>query len=155
MQHFQWRAAMLTIQNSAQVTANVETDFFTTTSTLVVDKATLTTPRLGTFDGATPLIQITNSGTTAALQITNADVNTTETYTGTIADSPDGPGGIRKTGAGNQIVAGQSTCTGGTRIEAGTLTVGATNALPTTGAITLAGGTLDLAGNVQQPARSR
>ena len=77
-------------------------------------------------------------------------MNTTETYNGTIANSPDGPGGIRKTGAGNQILAGQSTYTGGTRIEAGTLTVGATNALPTTGAVTLAGGTLDLAGNVQQ-----
>ena len=45
--------ATLSIQNSVQVTANVETDFFTTTSTLVIDKATLTTPRLGTFDGAT------------------------------------------------------------------------------------------------------
>lgn len=142
--------ATMTVQSGAQVTASAETSFFTTTSTLIVDKATLTTARLGTYNGAIPLIQITNSGSTAGLQITNADVNTTSTYAGMITDSPDGAGGIRKTGAGNQIFAGQSTYTGGTRIEAGTLTIGATNALPTAGAITIAGGTLDLAGNVQQ-----
>ncbi|WP_172992161.1 beta strand repeat-containing protein [Lacipirellula parvula] len=142
--------ATMTVNKNAQAIANTETRFFTTTSTLIVDRATFTTPRLGTYVGAIPLIQLANAGSTAALQITNDDVATTTTYAGAIADVPGGSGGIRKTGAGNQILAGTSTYTGGTRIEAGTLTLGVSNALPTTGAVTIAGGALELAGNMQK-----
>jgi fibronectin-binding autotransporter adhesin len=140
--------ATLTINNSAQVTAGSDTDFFTSTSTLVVDKAALTTARLGTFNGALPLIQLTNSSSSStALTINNADVTTTDTYAGTIADTLDGAGGILKTGAGTQIFSGHSTYTGGTKISGGTLQTGAGDALPTSGAVTVASGTLDLGGN--------
>jgi fibronectin-binding autotransporter adhesin len=140
--------ATLTVNSSSQVTAAQDTDFFTSTSTLDIEKATYTTARLGTFDGAVPLIQLTNqSASTAALTINNADVNTTETYAGTITDGTTGPGGILKIGAGTQILAGYSTYTGGTTINGGILQTGAGDALPTTGPVTIGGGTLDLGGN--------
>jgi autotransporter-associated beta strand protein len=53
-----------------------------------------------------------------------------------------------KTGAGNQTLSGSNSFTGGTRIDAGTLTLGnASNTLANTGAINVNGGTLALGGN--------
>ncbi len=140
--------ATLTVNGSSQVTASQSTDFFTSTSTLDIEKATYTTARLGTFDNAVPLIQLANlSPSSPALTINNSDVNTTETYAGTITDGTTGSGGILKTGAGTQIFAGHSSYTGGTTISAGTLQTGGSDALPTTGPITINGGTLDLGAN--------
>lgn len=140
--------ATLTVNGSSQVTAGQDTDFFTSTSTLDIEKATYTTARLGTFDYAVPLIQLANlNSTSPALTINNSDVNTTETYAGTITDGTTGSGGILKTGAGTQIFAGHSSYTGGTMVSAGTLQTGGSDALPTSGTLTVNGGTLDLGGN--------
>jgi fibronectin-binding autotransporter adhesin len=140
--------ATLTVNGSAQVTAAQDTDFFTSTSTLDIEKATYTTSRLGTFNGVVPLIQLANlSSSSPALTINNSDVNTTGTYAGTITDGTTGVGGILKTGAGTQILAGHSTYSGGTTINGGTLQTGAGDALPTSGPVTINGATLDLGGN--------
>ena len=69
---------------------------------------------------------------TLALPMVDSDVNHT--------------GGITKTGSGNLTVSGANTYTGGTSIAAGTLTCGATNTLPSGGALTLNGGTLSTGG---------
>lgn len=140
----------MTVNEDAAVVASHDTSFFTSTSTLVVDRATFSTARLQTYNNALPMIRLANGGRTPALQITNADVNVTATYAGTIADVAGRSGGIVKSGAGNQILAGNSTYTGGTLIEGGTLTLGVANALPTNGAVTIAGGALNLAGNLQK-----
>ncbi|MEN9667608.1 MAG: hypothetical protein RLZZ326_3971, partial [Planctomycetota bacterium] len=64
------------------------------------------------------------------------------TYSGVIS----GTGSVTKTGTGTLRLTGTNAYTDGTTIVAGTLALGANNVLPDTGAVTVSGGTLDLAG---------
>jgi autotransporter-associated beta strand protein len=66
----------------------------------------------------------------------------TGTYTGIIS----GAAAVTKTGAGILILSNSNTYTGGTNVIAGTLRLGASNALPTSGALNISGGTFDLNG---------
>ncbi len=60
-------------------------------------------------------------------------------------------GGLTFKGAGSTLLTGANTYTGPTKIQAGTLVLATTGALPNGGAVVLAGGTLD-AGNVAHTA---
>jgi autotransporter-associated beta strand protein len=85
----------------------------------------------------------TNAGTTATLTITSGLKGGAASYfataiTGNLALVMNDP-----TGAGNQIIYGANTYTGGTTIVKGTLTAGSSTAL-STGPVTLKGGTLGL-----------
>src|SRR5437867_191768 len=107
------------------------------------------TPGRLTFGGGT--LRTTASFTVAAnrgIALTGAgtistDPGTTLTYGGIIA----GASPLTKAGTGTLIVSGANTYTGATAISAGTLQLGATNALPSGSAVTVSGGaTFDLRG---------
>lgn len=72
-------------------------------------------------------------------------VNTSLTMSGVVSDT----GSLTKTGTGTLILSGENSYSGGTIIEEGTLQISDDDLLPTTGAIVMAGGTLDLEGNAQ------
>src|SRR5881296_2105735 len=102
-----------------------------------------------TFGGGT--LRTTASFTVAAnrgIALTGAgtistDPGTTLTYGGIIA----GASPLTKAGTGTLIVSGANTYTGATAISAGTLQLGATNAVPSGSAVTVSGGAIfDLRG---------
>src|SRR5881396_3618045 len=102
-----------------------------------------------TFGGGT--LRTTASFTVAAnrgIALTGAgtistDPGTTLTYGGIIA----GASPLTKAGTGTLIVSGANSYTGATTISAGTLQLGATNAVPSGSAVTVSGGaTFDLRG---------
>lgn len=67
------------------------------------------------------------------------------TVSGVIANGEGtGADGLRKTGQGTLVVGGANTYTGGTVIESGEIRLNGSNRLSDTGAVVLAGGTLDL-----------
>ncbi len=76
--------------------------------------------------------------------------NTNTTYSGTMS----GAGGLNKEGTGTFTMGGTSTYSGNTNIVAGTLAMGANNALPSgagvAGLVNVVGGTFDLMGTSQQ-----
>lgn len=96
---------------------------------------------------------VTNSSATAAT-LTLSGSGTTTYSANTAANSGLITGNLSlvKTGTGTQILGEANTYTGATTINGGVLRVGATNALPTTTAVTLgtaADAALDLNGNAQ------
>jgi len=91
-------------------------------------------------------IQNSLASTTGTLSVGSGD--TSSSFSGTIRDN-GGAGGriaIVKTGAGALTLSGSNSYGGGTTVSGGLLQVGNANALGT-GALTVNGGTLDLAGN--------
>lgn len=126
-----------------------DTTLLTTESKIIVDKATLEVARLESFGSTTPRIEITNPASGKALTIGGATM-AIPIFTGVIADSAAGPGGIHKVGAGTQILTNKSTFTGGTLVEAGVLQLGVGDALAPTGPVEIAGGTLNLGGFAQR-----
>ncbi len=99
--------------------------------------------------GAT--LQVGNGGTTGSLSgnVSNSGTaiynrSDSATYSGILS----GPGNFVKQGAGTLTLSGQSTYTGNFKISAGTLVIGANNALPTASQIALAtGATLEVQNN--------
>ncbi len=63
---------------------------------------------------------------------------------GTVTTAANTSGGLTKNGAGTLTLSGLNTYTGGTTINAGTLALGADNALLATGGVTISGGTFDI-----------
>ncbi|MGA2032440.1 MAG: autotransporter-associated beta strand repeat-containing protein, partial [Thermoguttaceae bacterium] len=101
-----------------------------------------------TFDGAGYLL----SGGAISLGGGGVVANQAAMINSTI----QGNSGLLKTGTGALTLGGSNVYVGGTTISGGMLRVGASNALPIAGTVTLGGlntaGTLDLAGNNQQVA---
>src|SRR6185503_19934218 len=92
-----------------------------------------------------PIIKITDPTGATALTLTNNDLSTTPNFSGTIVDSPDGPGSVVKTGSAMQILSGHNTYTGGTTISGGTLRLGVADALSSTSPVTVnSASTLDI-----------
>ncbi|MBA4107593.1 MAG: hypothetical protein C0485_17795 [Pirellula sp.] len=142
-----------TISDRASLTVSGELRFFSSTSSLTVDTATASIGGLTNEAGVVGSIKLDNDGSTPALTITSpvsVSAPGPFTFDGVISNAASGPGGIVKQGPGEQIFTKQQTYTGGTRIEAGTLSLGTANALAPTAPVTITGGTLNLAGYVQQ-----
>ena len=90
---------------------------------------------------------VTNSSLTddAELKLNPADA---QSFNGWIKDGASKKTSIVMAGAGSETFSGVNTYTGGTRIDAGTLTLGhATDTLADTGAVNVNGGTLALGAN--------
>lgn len=80
------------------------------------------------------------------LGATQGEIYVTSNRTMTIGSVISGTAkGITKTGAGSLLLSGASTFTGGTTLNSGNLILGSSERLANTGAVTLSGGTLDIA----------
>ena len=99
------------------------------------------------FTGGT--LQIAGANISSSLPITLQSQGGTVDTNGnnaTLSGAISGPGGLSKIGAGTLTLSGQSTYTGATGVNAGTLQAGAVNAFSPFSAFTVASGaTLDLA----------
>ncbi|MBU3665816.1 MAG: hypothetical protein FGM15_08080 [Chthoniobacterales bacterium] len=101
-----------------------------------------TTPTFGGLSGAVDLATEIVSGYSGVTSLTlNPASGVSQTYSGAITDGAVGMT-LTKTGAGTQVLSGANTYTGGTAINAGTLSVANANALGSTGTISFGGGTL-------------
>jgi autotransporter-associated beta strand protein len=76
-----------------------------------------------------------------------ADTTLNQTGVGTFSGNISGPGGLIKTGIGTLTISGANSYTGGTFINEGILRLASGASLPTTGALTVNDGRLDLNGN--------
>jgi autotransporter-associated beta strand protein len=86
---------------------------------------------------------ILNSSATAATLTGSSYTVESGTISAVLAGSTSA---LAKTGSGTVILSGANTYGGGTTIDAGTLALGAANVLNSNGALTVNGGTFDLAG---------
>ncbi|NBV01529.1 MAG: hypothetical protein EBS31_08960, partial [Burkholderiaceae bacterium] len=105
------------------------------TSVTVASGATYS---LGASDTITALLGAGNVVLNGNTLTVDGSVDTT--YSGVMS----GAGALIKNGAANFTMSGANTYTGGTTINAGTLSLGAHNVLSNTGAVNVSGGTLDI-----------
>lgn len=127
--------ADVTINNSAGVTLSAAT---TISGLLTMTSGTLTMNNLALTVGS--LTGTSNIALGSAALTVGSDNTSPAAYSGLIS----GTGTVTKNGTGTLILSGANTYTGTTTINAGTLTLGAANALPITasaGTIQFAGGT--------------
>jgi fibronectin-binding autotransporter adhesin len=87
-----------------------------------------------------------NADSSGNVTMSLGDNNTYEGFSGPLTVGNANHLSIVKTGNGSQMLSGTNDYDGGTTIDAGTLVVGAPNALPENGTVYFNGGTLDLAG---------
>ncbi len=95
-------------------------------------------------DASVNNVQLTLNGGT----VTGGTLNLAETaalYSGSVSNVMAGTAGVVKSGLGTATLSGANSYSGGTSVQAGTLVAGHAQALGS-GAVTLAGGTLDLGG---------
>jgi len=94
------------------------------------------------------ILQVGNGGTSGTLgtgNVTNdAALAFNRSDTITVANAIGGAGAVAQNGAGTTILTGANTYTGGTTVNAGTLQLGANNALAAGSAMTVNGGTFNL-----------
>jgi fibronectin-binding autotransporter adhesin len=143
---------MATIRDRASLAVSGELRFFSSTSSLTVDAASASIGALTNDAGVVGSIKLRNDGGTPALTLITPATEGAPgpfTFDGVISNASNNSGGIVKQGLGEQVFTKQNTYTGGTRIEAGTLTLGTSNTLSPTGHVEIAGGTLDLGGHAQ------
>lgn len=101
------------------------------------------------YTGGTTVSGGVLQGHTTSLQgsiVNNASVVFDQASAGTYAGNMSGSGSLTKIGAGVLTVSGNNSYTGGTTVSAGTFRLGSATALPTDGALTVNGGTLDFNG---------
>ena len=118
----------------------------------VAQRGSGTTILTGTnsYTGGTTVSSGVLQGNTTSLQgaiVNNASVVFDQAGGGTYAGSMSGSGSLTKQNAGTLTLSATNTYTGGTTVSAGTLRLGSAAALPTEGALTVNGGTVDLNGN--------
>lgn len=102
-------------------------------------------PSSGTY-GQVLSITVTNPGVgyTSAPTVNLLGGGGSGATIGTVSTAANTSGGLTKNGAGTLTLSGLNTYTGGTTINAGTLALGADNALVSSGAVTISGGTFDI-----------
>lgn len=103
------------------------------------------------FNGAGGTLKAITHNLSTALNITLVDATTTTVDTNslsaTLSGTLSGSGSLAKSGAGTLTLSGTNSYSGGTTVNAGTLTLGNVASLgATSGALTLNGGSLDLGG---------
>lgn len=111
---------------------------------------TLTLTGTSSHTGGTTVSGGVLQGTAANLQgaiTNNASVVFNQTTAGTYSGNMSGSGSLTKIGAFVLTLSGNNSYTGGTTVSAGTLRLGSATALPTDGALTVNGGTVDFNGN--------
>jgi autotransporter-associated beta strand protein len=101
-------------------------------------------------------LQLGSGGSTGGLSTSSAIINNAN-LTISRTDNPvqgtsfsnliSGSGSLTHAGTGNTTLSAGNTYTGGTLVNAGTLTFGGSNVLADTGAVTIAGGTLAIGSN--------
>ena len=135
----------LALQNSAIDTTNSAAG----TSSQGLALSGVTAPVFGGLTGNKDLASIFNSTTGGYSGVINLTLNpgsgASNTYSGVIANGAAGMS-LTKTGAGTQILIAANTYTGGTAINAGTLSIGNAAAFGSTGTISFGGGTLQYNG---------
>ena len=85
-------------------------------------------------------LNLTNAS--GAIALTAGGNNSNSTYSGSLG----GTGSFTKSGTGTLTLSGVNSNTGGTTVSAGSLALGATNAIAGSGTVTVNGGQFDLAG---------
>ena len=117
----------------------LQNSVLTTSTNSVTLGGGITTPTLGGLSGSTSLfVFVTNGYSSITELILNVSAGTNVTYSGPITNSTMS---LTKTGAGTQVLSGQSTYTGATAIKNGTVVIGGGNdRLPQTTTLTLGNG---------------
>jgi autotransporter-associated beta strand protein len=111
---------------------------------------TLTLTGANSYTNGTTVSGGVLSGNTTGLQgniTNNAAVVFDQTTIGTYAGIMSGNGSLTKNNSGTVQLNGVNSFTGGTTINAGVLSLGASNRLANTGAVNIAGGTFDIGAN--------
>ncbi|XHR28895.1 MAG: beta strand repeat-containing protein [Chthoniobacteraceae bacterium] len=109
---------------------------------------------LGTASGTVQIasgatVQIGNGGASGSLDVgqsvsNNGTVSFNRTDSLSFSNVISGSGNVSQIGSGRTILTGLSTYSGGTYVNSGTLQLGIKNALATTGAVTVSGGTFNV-----------
>jgi T5SS/PEP-CTERM-associated repeat protein len=122
----------------AIVVAGITSFQSNSTSTLTVNGGTLTVGSLmsGVASSASIFLSDPASGPAATI----GGDNTSQTYSGLIADANGGPGTVMKVGTGTQTLTGHLTNTGGYTVTGGTLEFSGAVVQPGSGSLTAAAG---------------
>ena len=130
----------LTVDDGGAVEVTGQTKFWTGASSITIDGGTFETDRLTNDTNVSATVSISDiDANTPALTVGAA--NGTSTFDGLIQDTASGAGSLKKLGSGTFTLTGANTYSGGTTIEAGTVSISANENLGT-GDITFTGGLL-------------
>ncbi len=132
-----------TVGNTIALNASSGLSGITTSGTLTQTDGSYTLNLAGATQSGAVNLSNNSTGRTLTVEVDSGS----STISGIIANGGSGAGGLTKTGTGELIISGNNTYTGGTTIEAGSLTLGASDRLANSGNVTIAAaGTLNLNG---------